>query len=320
MELFSVAGVRNLTQIEAAERARLLDVTSYDITIDLTDGTGGPGERTFRSTTVITFSCTEPGASTFIEAAMDRIRSATLNGSAIDVAGWSAEKGLTLTDLAAQNTLVIDADALYSTTGQGLHRSVDPVDKEVYLYSQFETADAQRVFASFDQPDLKSVYTWHVTVPAHWSVISNSPVERTEPGEYTTSKTLHFAPSARMSTYITAICAGPYHEVRKQHDGIDLGIFCRPVDEALPRRRTTCSWSPSRGSTSSTSSSASAIRCRSTTRCSCPSSTPARWRTSAASCTASSTTSSGRRSPTTSTRTAPTRSCTRWRTCGSATS
>jgi aminopeptidase N len=227
MELFSVAGVRNLTQIEAAERARLLDVTSYDITIDLTDGTGGPGERTFRSTTVITFGCTEPGASTFIEAAMDRIRSATLNGSAIDVAGWSAEKGLILTDLAAQNTLVVDADALYSTTGQGLHRSVDPVDKEVYLYSQFETADAQRVFASFDQPDLKSVYIWHVTVPAHWSVISNSPVERTEPVEFTTNKTLHFATSARMSTYITAICAGPYHEVRKLHDGIDLGIFCR---------------------------------------------------------------------------------------------
>ncbi len=93
MELFSVAGVRNLTQIEAAERARLLDVTSYDITIDLTDGTGGPGERTFRSTTVITFGCTEPGASTFIEAAMDRIRSATLNGSPIDVGGWSRREG-----------------------------------------------------------------------------------------------------------------------------------------------------------------------------------------------------------------------------------
>jgi aminopeptidase N len=227
-----VAGVRNLTQTEAVERARLLDVTSYDITLDLTDGTGGPGERTFRSTTVVTFRCTEPGASTFIEAAMDRVRSATLNGAQVDVSGWSAEQGLTLTGLAAENTLVVDADALYSTTGQGLHRSVDPVDKEVYLYSQFETADAQRVFTCFDQPDLKSVYTWHVTVPGHWSVISNSPVERTEPGSMFNSvvggaKTLHFAPSVRMSTYITAICAGPYHEVRKTHDGIDLGVFCR---------------------------------------------------------------------------------------------
>ena len=76
--------------------------------------------------------------------------------------------------------LVVDADGAYSTTGQGLHRSVDPVDKEVYLYSQFETADAQRVFACFDQPDLKADYTWHVTAPAHWKVVSNTPVERAE--------------------------------------------------------------------------------------------------------------------------------------------
>jgi aminopeptidase N len=100
------------------------------------------------------------------------------------------------------------------------------VDKEVYLYSQFETADAQKVFACFDQPDLKSAFTWHVTVPAHWRVISSAVVDRTEPaGE--AINTVHFVPSARMSTYVTAMCAGPYHEVRDQHDGIDLGVYCR---------------------------------------------------------------------------------------------
>ncbi len=118
--------------------------------------------------------------------------------------------------------LVVDADCLYSTSGQGLHRSVDPVDKEVYLYSQFETADAQRVFACFDQPDLKAVFTCHVTVPAHWKVISNMPVDPAGEGD-----TWHFPPTPRMSTYITAACAGPYHEVRDEHDGIDLGVFCR---------------------------------------------------------------------------------------------
>jgi aminopeptidase N len=227
METTPVAGVRNLTQIEAAERARLLDVTSYDISLDLTDGTGGPGERTFRSTTEITFTCSEPGASTFIEAAADRLRSVRLNGVEVDPAGWSAEKGLTLTGLADQNTLVVDGDFLFSSSGQGLHRAVDPVDKEVYLYSQFETADAQRVFACFDQPDLKSVYTWHATVPSHWKVVSNAPVDRVEPGDAEGSSVVHFAQSARMSTYITALCAGPYHEVRDSHDGIDLGIYVR---------------------------------------------------------------------------------------------
>ncbi|MEV6299812.1 aminopeptidase N [Actinoplanes sp. NPDC051861] len=221
-----MAGVHNLTQVEAAERGRLLEVTGYDITLDLTDGHGNPGSDTFRSTTVITFRCTEPGAATFVEAAAASIRSATLNGAPVDLGAWTAENGLPLSGLAAENTLVVDGDFKYSASGQGLQRSLDPVDKEVYLYSQFETADAQRTYACFDQPDLKSVFTWHATVPAHWKVVSNMPEERVEeagPG----AKTVHFAESARMSTYITAICAGPYHEVRDSHDGIELGVFCR---------------------------------------------------------------------------------------------
>src|SRR5690348_9278576 len=216
-----VAGVRNLRQVEAVERARLLDVTAYDVRLDLTDGTGYPSDRTFRSTSEVRFGCREPGASTFIEIAADGLRSATLNGTPIDVSGWSTETGLPLPGLAEDNVLVVDADCLYSTTGQGLHRSVDPVDKEVYLYSQFETADAQRVFACFDQPDLKAEFTFHVTAPSHWKVISNMPVDRRE------GDTWHFPPTPRMSTYITAACAGPYHEVRDEHDGIGLGVFCR---------------------------------------------------------------------------------------------
>jgi aminopeptidase N len=216
-----VAGVRNLRQVEAVDRARLLDVTAYDVRLDLTDGTGNPSERTFRSISEVHFGCREPGASTFIEIAADCLRSATLNGAPVDLSGWATESGLPLTGLAADNVLVVDADCLYSTTGQGMHRSVDPVDKEVYLYSQFETADAQRVFACFDQPDLKAEFTFHVTAPGHWKVISNMPVDRRE------GNTWHFRPTPRMSTYITAACAGPYHEVRDEHDGIGLGVFCR---------------------------------------------------------------------------------------------
>ncbi|MFD0972244.1 aminopeptidase N [Plantactinospora endophytica] len=218
--------MRNLTQVEATERGRLLDVTGYDIRLDLSSAGQGAASRTFRSTTEVRFRSAEPGATTFIEVAADSVRTATLNGEPVDISGWSAEAGLTLTGLAAENTLVVDADFSYSSSGQGLHRSVDPVDGETYLYSQFETADAQRVFACFDQPDLKSVFTWHTTVPAHWRVISNMPVGTEEPAGDGT-KTIHFVESARMSTYITAVCAGPYHEVRYTHDGIDLGYFCR---------------------------------------------------------------------------------------------
>ncbi len=221
-----MAGVRNLTQAEAIERAGLLEVDSYEIAVDLTDGAGGPGEGAFRSTATIRFRSARPGADSFVEVAADSIRSATLNGHPVEITGWTAESGLALTGLAGENTLVVDADFAYSNSGQGLHRSVDPVDGEVYLYSQFETTDAQRVYACFDQPDLKSVYTWQATVPAHWRVVSNMPPEREE-ALPSGGKTVYFGQSPRMSTYITALCAGPYHEVRELHDGIDLGIFCR---------------------------------------------------------------------------------------------
>ena len=36
-----------------------------------------------------------------------------------------------------------------------------------------------------------------------------------------------FPPTPVMSTYITAVAAGPYHVVRDEHDGIPLGIYCR---------------------------------------------------------------------------------------------
>ena len=215
-----MAGIRNLIQAEAAQRARLLDVTGYDVTVDLS-GAADPARRTFRSRSEITFSSRERGAQTFIEVAADRIHEATLNGAPVDTAEWSPEKGLVLTGLELENTLVVDAEFHYSSSGQGLHRAQDPVDGTAYLYSQFETTDAQRAYACFDQPDLKSRFTFHVTLPAGWRVISNLPVESQD------GQTCHLTRTPLMSTYLTAICAGPYHEVRDHHDGIDLAIYCR---------------------------------------------------------------------------------------------
>jgi aminopeptidase N len=225
-----VAGIRNLIQAEAAVRARLLDVTGYDVTVDLS-GAADPAQRTFRSRSEITFSCREPGAETFIEVAADRIHDATLNGVPVDTSEWSPERGLALTGLELENTLVVDAAFHYSNTGQGLHRAQDPVDGTAYLYSQFETTDAQRAYACFDQPDLKSEFTFHVTVPAKWHVVSNMPSISNMPvGSETAAgqqKTVHFTRTPVMSTYLTAICAGPYHEVRDEHDGIELALYCR---------------------------------------------------------------------------------------------
>ena len=203
-------------------------------------------------------------------------------------------------------------------TGEGLHRFVDPVDGAVYLYTQFETYDAHRMYACFDQPDLKATFRLSVHAPAGWTVRQRRR-RRGAAGRGRGRARGRFAQTPRVSTYITALVAGPYAHVHDEHDGIPLGPL-------LPRARwpststpTSCSPSPSRASTSSTGSSATATRSASTTSCSSRSSTPARWRTPARS-PSSRTTSSAARSPTRPTSGAPRRSCTRWRTCGSATS
>ncbi len=214
----------NLTRDQAVERAALITVDSYRIALDLTDGDGKPGERTFRSTTTVQFDALA-GADTVIDIAADTVRSATLNGRDLDVSDYDESTGIALTGLAEHNLVVVDADCRYSNTGEGLHRFVDPVDGEVYLYSQFETADAKRMFACFDQPDLKATFDVSVTAPQHWQVVSNGATAGVDDGVHT------FATTPRMSTYLVALIAGPYARwddvYSDEHGEIALGIFCR---------------------------------------------------------------------------------------------
>ena len=213
----------NLTRAEAHTRAGLLAVSSYDVVLDLTDGSGEkPGENTFRSTATVRFTCREPGATSFIELTAPALHSATLNGRAVE--GFDGNR-LVLTDLAEDNVLVVDAECAYMRTGEGLHRFVDPVDGGVYLYSQFETYDAHRMYACFDQPDLKAVFRFTVQAPVDWVVVSNGAVAD-QPAEGLAG-TWTFGCTPRMSTYITAMVAGPYAHVHDEHDGIPLGIYCR---------------------------------------------------------------------------------------------
>lgn len=215
----------NLTRVEAQERAQLVAVDSYRVELDLTRG-----ERTFGSTTHVSFTGI-PGASTFIDAITDTVHRVTLNGVDLDPASVADGERIQLPELAEHNELTVVADALYTNTGEGLHRFVDPVDNEVYLYTQFEVPDSRRMFAVFEQPDLKATFQFTVTAPSHWNVVSNAPTP--EPADAGASaKTWAFQPTLRMSSYITALIAGPYQSVRSEltsSDGrtIPLGVFAR---------------------------------------------------------------------------------------------
>jgi aminopeptidase N len=212
----------NLSRTEAKDRAEHLYVNSYAVTLDVTKG-----EETFYSKSEVSFTCNKPGYSTFIDAVGRSVISATLNGAAVDVSNFDGES-IFITNLAADNVLVIELEAEYSKSGEGLQRSVDPADGEIYLYSQGETAHIRNMFACFDQPSLKATFTLTVTTPGHWQAVSNNPVEsKTTKGELVEWK---FTTTPRIATYLDALIAGPYssvHDVYKGEKEIPLGIYCR---------------------------------------------------------------------------------------------
>jgi aminopeptidase N len=211
----------NLTRDEARERARLLDVESYRVELDLSGG-----DATFGSVTTVGFRCTSPGASTFIDLIAPAVREITLNGTRLGLENFDGNR-ITLDGLAESNQLRVAADCAYSRSGEGLHRFTDPADGSVYLYSDLETFDAHRVYACFDQPDLKASFQLEVTAPAGWQVISNMAPSASEQAPGTETALWRFPPTPVLPTYVTAVAAGPYHVVRDEHDGIPLGIFCR---------------------------------------------------------------------------------------------
>ncbi|WP_326599041.1 aminopeptidase N [Streptomyces sp. NBC_01803] len=213
----------NLTRQEAQERARLLSVDSYEITLDLSGAQEG---GTFRSETTVHFTAREAGT-TFIDLIAPDVEEVVLNGVPLTPSEVFADSRVALPSVAeGHNELRVVADCAYTNTGEGLHRSVDPVDQQAYLYTQFEVPDARRVYACFEQPDLKASFQFTVTAPEGWTVISNSPTP--EPRD----NIWRFEPTPRISSYITALIAGPYHSVHSSWQGegrtVPLAVYCRP--------------------------------------------------------------------------------------------
>ncbi|WP_409472085.1 aminopeptidase N [Streptomyces sp. HC307] len=214
----------NLTREEAQQRAKLLTVDSYEIDLDLSGAQEG---GTYRSVTTVRFDVAENGADSFIDLVAPTVHEITLNGDPLVPDEVFKDSRIALPGLLeGRNILRVVTDCAYTNTGEGLHKFIDPVDDQAYLYTQFEVPDARRVFASFEQPDLKATFQFTVRAPEGWTVISNSPTPEPKDNVWV------FEPTPRISTYITALIVGPYHSVHSvyERDGqsVPLGIYCRP--------------------------------------------------------------------------------------------
>ncbi len=218
--------IAEITRQETSERADLLTVDSYSVELDLTCG-----DKVFGSTSVIVFDCAEAGAATYADLVAETVHDITLNGVPIDPDSACADGRIALAGLAAHNELRVVAECAYAADSKGMHRAVDSADGNVYCYTNCEPADARRVFATFEQPDLKATFTFSVTAPEHWVVLSSQPAPEPQPAGDGVA-VWHFAPTPRMSTYLTAVIAGEYHLVRDTHTTpagqvIPLGLACR---------------------------------------------------------------------------------------------
>ncbi|WP_372699301.1 aminopeptidase N [Arthrobacter sp. JSM 101049] len=225
---------QNLTRDEAAQRAAVLAVDSYEVSLDLT-GAPDASVAGYRSRTRVAFTAAAGAEPVFLDFIHGGVTAVVHNGRSLDPAIVVDGSRIHVAPVPGENVVEVDGTALYSTSGEGMHRFVDPVDGQTYLYTQYEPADARRVFATFEQPDLKAPFTFTVTAPTGWHVASNQSVaERTDHGDG--SSTTVFAPTLPISTYITTILAGPYHYVtdswqRTLDDGsvleVPLGLTCR---------------------------------------------------------------------------------------------
>ncbi|MFG3020361.1 aminopeptidase N [Streptomyces sp. NPDC048254] len=204
-----------LTRDEAQSRAELLDVHRYTIDLDLTTG-----DETFDSRTVIRFTARSDG-DTFVEMKPVELRAVSLDGQPLDPGALDQDR-LPLKNLTAgEHELRVDATMRYSRTGEGMHRFTDPSDDETYVYTQLFLDDVQRVFAAFDQPDLKAVFELSVKVPEDWTVLANGVTEHLGEGRWRAAAT------PLIATYLVAVAAGPWHSVRTEHRGLPFGIHCR---------------------------------------------------------------------------------------------
>lgn len=214
----------NLTRAEAQQRSTEVSEVGYQVLLDLTTG-----DTTFGCQATITFRGRIGGA-TWLDFIASQIDSVVVNGTELDVESVYTNGRIELADLAEFNQVVVTAQSTYMSTGEGLHRFVDPLDNSVYLYSQCEVADARRIFPVFEQPDIKAPLTLTLRAPAHWQVISNRPTPVPTP-QHDGSAIWHFDPTLPLPSYLYAVIAGDYYAVHEHYKGphgdYPLGLFCR---------------------------------------------------------------------------------------------
>ncbi|MDF3822870.1 aminopeptidase N, partial [Leptospira sp. 96542] len=214
----------HLTQKEAEDRFYQLENIKYDLDIHLTTN------KSFKGNLNLSFD-SKKSKNIRLDYYKGIIHSSILNGENITSEIIYKDGVIILPESLIQigpNNLVLEFETDYSKTGNGLHKFTDPDDKEIYLYSQFEAYHANKMFPCFDQPDLKAEFTLKTTAPKHWTVVSSTlPTSITASTNHPGESVTVFPKSAKISTYVFSLHAGPYQVWNDTYESIPLRLFVR---------------------------------------------------------------------------------------------
>ncbi len=218
----------NLTEAEAAERARRVQNVRYTLHLSLTSKA-----ETYQGELAAEFEITAKGHEPlFLDFTGKEVRSLLVNGKSVPKPEHTAHRVVLPEELLKEeNRVVVAYENAYSHTGSGFHQFLDPEDGREYIFSDFEPFNAHQLFPCFDQPDLKASYDVSVTAPADWAIVSNGrEVEATKQPDGRSRR--RFERTARFSTYLMAVIAGEFgvyedRYVPKKGEAVPLRILCR---------------------------------------------------------------------------------------------
>lgn len=113
---------------------------------------------------------------------------------------------------------------VFTPADQSLNR------RDEFLYTLLVPDRARTVFPCFDQPDMKSLFTLTLEVPAEWQAVTNGAMGQTDTVSVPGRKIISFKETEPLSTYLFAFTAGKFVRESYTRDGRQISLYHRETD------------------------------------------------------------------------------------------
>jgi aminopeptidase N len=197
--------------------------------------------RRFDGAETIRVTIERPTAQIVLNAAEIDFREASISaGGAVQRANVALDAAAETATLTVANTLPAGHAEIYlrysgvlSDKLRGFYITKGP-DRN-YAVTQFEATDARRAFPCFDEPAYKATFDVTLTIDRGDMAISNGRVISDTPGPGPGRRTVKFATSPKMSSYLVAMAVGDFECLEGAAEGVPIRVCASPGKKELGR-------------------------------------------------------------------------------------